>query len=112
MEQPVLDLLEANTDWLDGGDRGKEGWREDIERFTPGYLEMEGAGDRLATDYDHSRFPVGEYSRTYSHQCRYTYQNLIASTLTRKTFSKDTRCQDIKKLQASNRYRTPADSAS
>lgn len=59
LKKPVLNLLEANAEWSDGGDRGREEWREDIGRFAPGYLEMEDAGNGLATDYDYFRFSCG-----------------------------------------------------
>lgn len=61
MERPVLELLQAKAEWFDGGDRGKQEWEDDIARFAPGYLEMEEAGNGLATGYDHSDFTsVGE----------------------------------------------------
>jgi len=53
MEQPILDILKAKAEFFDGGDRGADQWREDIESYAPGYLEMEEAGDGMAPDYDH-----------------------------------------------------------
>lgn len=57
MEQPILDILEDCKPFLHGG---IDEWMDDIERYAPGYLEMEEAGDGMAPDYDHSKFRNSE----------------------------------------------------
>jgi len=56
MEQPILDILEEKASFFDGGDRGVDQWREDIDGYAPGCLEMEEAGQGMAPDYDHANF--------------------------------------------------------
>ncbi|KAJ8128043.1 hypothetical protein O1611_g5593 [Lasiodiplodia mahajangana] len=62
MRAPILDILDS----LDNYEGGEPEWTEDIERYAPGYLEMEraamvadevtGGVVALVRDYDHSRF--------------------------------------------------------
>jgi hypothetical protein len=56
MEKPILEILEAKAEFFDGGSRGVDQWREDIESYAPGYLEMEEAGNGMAPYYDHGDF--------------------------------------------------------
>ncbi|KAF3761918.1 hypothetical protein M406DRAFT_74842 [Cryphonectria parasitica EP155] len=49
MEQPILDILEKCMSELRGG---IDEWMDDIERYAPGYLDMEAAGNGQAPDYD------------------------------------------------------------
>lgn len=56
LEPPILDVLDelANTRYFDGG---IDEWMDDIERYAPGYLDMEeAAGNGMVPDYDHANF--------------------------------------------------------
>lgn len=56
MERPILDLLEAKFQYFEHPDRvGIDYWRKAIERYAPGYLEMEANGGGMVPDYDHSK---------------------------------------------------------
>ncbi|KFY64244.1 hypothetical protein V496_03390 [Pseudogymnoascus sp. VKM F-4515 (FW-2607)] len=59
MERPILEVmstLATECAYFDEDGRGVDLWREDIESYAPGYLEMEEAGDGMAVDYDHDNF--------------------------------------------------------
>ncbi|KFZ00825.1 hypothetical protein V500_00944 [Pseudogymnoascus sp. VKM F-4518 (FW-2643)] len=56
MEKPILEILETKAEFFDVDGRGAELWRQDIESYAPGYLEMEEAGGGMAVDYDHANF--------------------------------------------------------
>lgn len=56
MEKPILEILETKAEFFDVDGRGAELWRQDIESYAPGYLEMEEAGGGMAADYDHANF--------------------------------------------------------
>ena len=62
MEKPILEVmstLATECEYFDAGGRGGRGvdlWREDIESYAPGYLEMEEAGGGMVVDYDHDNF--------------------------------------------------------
>ncbi|KAK7736716.1 hypothetical protein SLS53_006926 [Cytospora paraplurivora] len=57
MEQPILDILEDCKPFLHGG---IDEWMDDIERYAPGYLDMEEAGSGMAPDYDLTKFRNSE----------------------------------------------------
>lgn len=52
MDQPILDILESCKPYIQGG---IDEWMDDIERYAPGYLNMEDAGQGLALEYDCTR---------------------------------------------------------
>lgn len=61
MDLPIHGILDhaktsnqLNQEWMDLCDR--EDWREDIERYAPGYMVLEAAGN--GADYDLSRLSV------------------------------------------------------
>jgi hypothetical protein len=54
MGLPILELLNAKKEWLEN-DPGEDWWREAIEEYAPGYLEMEQNGSGMAADYDAAR---------------------------------------------------------
>jgi hypothetical protein len=54
MEAPILDILDSNSQFINEPDIDL--WIEAIERCAPGYLEMEGANNGMAPDYDHANF--------------------------------------------------------
>ncbi|KAI1344210.1 hypothetical protein F5Y15DRAFT_365855 [Xylariaceae sp. FL0016] len=53
MEKSILDILEDMKPGLQGG---IDEWIDDIERYAPGYLDMEEALGGMVTDYDHENF--------------------------------------------------------
>jgi hypothetical protein len=57
--KPILEImstLATECEYFDADGRGVDLWREDIESYAPGYLEMEKAGGGMAVDYDHDNF--------------------------------------------------------
>lgn len=61
MDLPIHGILDhaktsnqLNQEWMDLCNR--EDWREDIERYAPGYMVLEAAGN--GADYDLSRLSV------------------------------------------------------
>lgn len=52
MEKPLLEIL---NDCKQFNASDIDDWRDDIERWAPGYLEMEAAGNGFAPDYDCSK---------------------------------------------------------
>ncbi|ROV91085.1 hypothetical protein VPNG_09918 [Cytospora leucostoma] len=57
MEKPILDIIEDCLPYIDDG---FDQWMDNIERYAPGYLAMEEAGNGMASDYDHSKFRTGD----------------------------------------------------
>ncbi|KAK8054780.1 hypothetical protein PG993_000007 [Apiospora rasikravindrae] len=57
MEDDILDILEGIRGYVPGS---PDVWLDYIERYAPGYLEMEAEGDGMVYDYDHSRFRTTE----------------------------------------------------
>jgi hypothetical protein len=57
MEQPILDIPEDTKPTFDGG---IDEWMNDLERYAPGYLDMEEENNGMVTKYDHSRFRTDE----------------------------------------------------
>lgn len=56
MTLPVVIILEGAKlcgEFINNFDSARDVWIEDIERYTPGYLQME--AKRNEADYDHSR---------------------------------------------------------
>lgn len=53
MEQPILDILEDTKPAFQGG---IDEWMDDIERYAPGYLDMEEESNGMVMNYNHSRF--------------------------------------------------------
>lgn len=56
MTLPVIDILEGaklRGEFIQDFDGARDVWMEDIERYAPGYLQMEAEGNEA--DYDHSR---------------------------------------------------------
>ncbi|RAO67698.1 uncharacterized protein BHQ10_003710 [Talaromyces amestolkiae] len=56
MTLPVIDILEGaklRGEFLQHFDGARDVWTEDIERYAPGYLQMEAEGNEA--DYDHER---------------------------------------------------------
>lgn len=59
MEKPILEVmstLAAECEYFEGGERGVDLWREDMESYAPDYLVMEEAGGGMVVDYDHANF--------------------------------------------------------
>ncbi|KAL5344414.1 hypothetical protein ACLOAV_010674 [Pseudogymnoascus australis] len=59
MEKPILEImstLATESEAFDYRGRGIDAWREDIESYAPGYLEMEAAAGGMVVDYDHDNF--------------------------------------------------------
>jgi hypothetical protein len=52
MSRPILEILGLSSMVMDGPCIGTEAWKQQIERYAPGYLAMEEAGQGMATDYD------------------------------------------------------------
>lgn len=52
MEKPLLEIL-TDCKAYNASDFGD--WKDDIERWAPGYLEMEAVGNGFAPDYDCSK---------------------------------------------------------
>lgn len=60
MDQLIVDILEDCKPGLEGG---IDEWMEDIEKYAPGYLDLEEAGQEA--EFDHSNFK-NEYYLTGS----------------------------------------------
>lgn len=58
MTKPILEILQSKADYFEGGRRGVEAWRQDIDHYAPGYLDAEEAAGGLALDYDHPDFTL------------------------------------------------------
>jgi hypothetical protein len=57
MEQPILDILEDTKPAVQGE---IDEWMEDIERYAPGYFEMEEESNGMVSEYDHANFRTEE----------------------------------------------------
>lgn len=51
MDQPIVDILEDCKPYLQGG---IDEWMDDVEKYAPGYLALEEAGQE--GEFDHSNF--------------------------------------------------------
>ncbi|KUI70498.1 hypothetical protein VM1G_06397 [Cytospora mali] len=57
LEPPILDVLEDLKDsYHQNFHGGIDEWMDDIERYAPGYLDMEEASNGMVPDYDHVDF--------------------------------------------------------
>lgn len=56
MTKPILEILDASSSIMDGPRIGRQAWMQLIERYAPGYLALEEAGQGMAVGYNHANF--------------------------------------------------------